>query len=138
MNQQDRKLMQQALDALEIYGAMTTDVSDTITALRRALEQSAPVPEAHKQEPVAIGLLMRGQAILQWNRAQAEPPIAVTKELWVAEQLEQFYTRPQARERLTDEEIGKAFDDYMEGRFSTGFNGSVRAIEAKLKEKNGF
>jgi hypothetical protein len=35
----DRELMQQALDALEIYGANSPDVDQTITALRERLAQ---------------------------------------------------------------------------------------------------
>ena len=37
---------------------------------------------------------------------------------------------------LTDEDVAKAYDDYQSGRFSAGFMGAIRSIEAKLKEKN--
>ncbi len=37
---------------------------------------------------------------------------------------------------LTGEDVVKAYDDYQSGRVSAGFMGAVRAIEAKLKEKN--
>ena len=37
---------------------------------------------------------------------------------------------------LTGEDVVKAYDDYQSGIVSAGFMGAVRAIEAKLKEKN--
>jgi hypothetical protein len=37
---------------------------------------------------------------------------------------------------LTGEDVAKAYDDYQSGRFSAGFMGAIRSIEAKLKEKN--
>jgi len=39
---------------------------------------------------------------------------------------------------LTGEDVVKAYDDYQSGRVSAGFMGAVRAIEAKLKQKNGY
>jgi len=39
---------------------------------------------------------------------------------------------------LTGEDVVKAYDDYQSGRFSAGFMGATRSIEAKLKQKNGF
>ena len=108
------------------------------------LEKAAPATELREQsaervEPVAVGRLMRGQAILQWNRAQAEPPIAVTKELWVAEQLEQFYTRPaerkledkplaQAREPLTEEQRKHVVEMWKGGNWTAG--DIIDAVEA--------
>jgi hypothetical protein len=59
----DRELMQQALDALEIYGANSPDVDQTITALRKRLEQPEQPIECMcglcKLEPkTAIGTLL--------------------------------------------------------------------------------
>ncbi len=59
-----------------------------------AMHGPAPV-----QEPVAMTFerLSRGMEILAWNRSQANPPIEITKEQWVANELERFYTTPPAQ-----------------------------------------
>ena len=131
MNAQDRELMQQALEALDDRASLMK-WQTARDALRERLAQPAPVPEAHKQEPVAIVEIVVPHLESVVVRHILDAPFPKVGDF--------LYTRPQTREwvGLTDEEIGKAFDDYMEGRFSTGFHGSVRAIEAKLKEKNGF
>jgi hypothetical protein len=51
-----------------------------------------------------------------------------------------LYTTPPQRTwvGLTGEDVVKAYDDYQSGRFSAGFMGATRSIEAKLKQKNGF
>jgi hypothetical protein len=46
--------------------------------------------------------ITRYQAILDWNRAQSEPPIAISKEYFVAEQLEQFYPHPAPAKPLSE------------------------------------
>ena len=123
------KAARQALEALEKERERswkpTHEGAVAIQALRRALEQPA------QQKPVAWVVEDQYGERLEW---------AGDADVGWGLKTFALYTRPQTREwvGLTDEEIGKAFDDYMEGRFSTGFNGSVRAIEAKLKEKNGF
>ena len=52
----------------------------------------------------------------------------------------QCYTTPPQRTwvGLTGEDVVKAYDDYQSGRFSAGFMGATRSIEAKLKQKNGY
>jgi hypothetical protein len=78
-------------------------------AAHETLEREAGIhisqQQAERQEPVALERMQRGMAILDWNRAQEEPPIAVTKELWVAEQLERFYAAPPQRQPLTAREV---------------------------------
>ena len=56
---------------------------------------------------------------------------------WIKKPL---YTHPPQRTwvGLTGEDVVKAYDDYQSGRFSAGFMGATRSIEAKLKQKNGF
>lgn len=83
---------------LNEYGLQAIDfVSDFKAAMA---EQTA-----QQQEPVSVTRMQRGQEILNWNRSQKEPPIMVTRELWVDDQLEQFYTSPQPSKPLTDEHI---------------------------------
>ena len=88
---------------------------------------------AQQQEQVAITRMQRGQEILNWNRSQKEPPIMVTRELWVADQLEQFYTSPPASKPwvgLTDEQ--RHAYDYL----GPDVYDAIINTEAKLREKN--
>ena len=102
----------------------------TITAIRAALasksEALAAVPEAHKQPaPVAEPHEQQEAQIVRWKcpcgnevtfRGFTEAPASKT---WAG---------------LTQQDIDIAFDDTQEGG---GFNEFARAIEAKLREKNG-
>ena len=134
-----------------------------ITALRRALEHPAPVPEAHKQEPVAVvGTDVGGTHLMYGSQYVGTTPDKKTaiffKDVPVGTAL---YTRPaerkledkplaQAREPLTDEQVEDEWEritghsifggDRAEGRAMYISPNEVaefaRAIEAKLKEKN--
>ena len=121
------------LVVLNTYAAET--VSEAITALREALaEQPA------QQEPVAFDRIKRGMEILAWNRSQVKPPIEITMEQWVANELERFYTPQPPAQPLTDEqcdaiytaldEWAKEFDRYEFGLPSHCGDGMVggRAI----------
>jgi len=69
---------------------------------------------AKKREAKVEGSL---HVVCQCDKCKAHPP----QRTWVG---------------LTGEDVVKAYDDYQSGRVSAGFMGAVRAIEAKLKEKN--
>jgi hypothetical protein len=74
--------------------------------------QPAPV-----QGPVAMTFerLSRGMEILAWNRSQANPPIEITKEQWVANELERFYTTPPAQPAVPEEIMHWDGDDGEDG-----------------------
>ncbi len=57
-------------------------------------------------EPAEHQRFRRGMQILNWNRSQDTPPIVVTKELWVAQELEQFYTAPQPAQQPSIHQSG--------------------------------
>ena len=117
----DRELMQMALDALEDYdGEWLRDggqvsVGLTIEALRTRLAQPEPEPVAwiEGDEPILTWFKTEPEAIPLYTSPPASKP-------WVG---------------LTDEEIDEVFGSPMklEPSFMLSF---VRAIEAKLKEKN--
>ena len=160
MNQQDRQLLQQALDYLERHAVI--DGVPLRDALRERLNESvaqpeqhqdstcnntlraqgkayprtckkcglgprigepikpAPVPEAHKQEPVAKVCHAFVNRIV-WNPYLAEIPPEGTP----------LYTRPQASEPLTDEE-----KHILAARYDVGVD-VISAIAAhSIKEKN--
>ena len=98
--------------------------SKAITAIKKA--RSAPV-----QEPVAWVRLEAWQSGAEW------PDDCFTG--IPADGLTPLYTTPTAAQRqwvgLTQKDIDIAFDDTQEGG---GFDEFARAIEAKLKEKNGL
>ena len=136
--------MKQALDALEnvrqydsenLYG-----LDDEITALRQSIEQ------AEKQEPVAWSVLDKrtgkhwytheSKYTAQYyanlySHNDADGPSMVVKPL---------YTAPPQREwqGLTDEDIESAFAVKQGSTMEEHLLGCARAIEAKLKEKNGL
>jgi hypothetical protein len=108
--------MKQALDALEYLDVTAEHYVDdriayaAITALRQAIEQ------AEKQEPVIDkSAAIRIATVLGWT-----PP-----RQWVG---------------LTDEEIDVIYEAHHNqyGECETPNFGYERAIEAKLKEKNGY
>jgi hypothetical protein len=131
----DRELMQQALDALEIYGAKSPDVADTITVLRERLEQPEQQcahgidqkecrwcgPSQQAQEPVAW--ISHSQNLLSWDKFYDD--------------MTPLYTAPQAQQPLTDEQISDLWCKVSNTDFVTmDTHEFARAIEAKLKEKN--
>ena len=139
----DKKLMQQALNALEQvaeYFNVDSTETKTIIALRERLTQPDPVPYWHneflkhnttseqpaQQEPVAW-ITKNGKGWLRWHRSEDSDKNQDSIPL---------YTSPPASKPwvgLTQQDIDIAFDDTQEGG---GFNEFARAIEAKLKEKN--
>jgi hypothetical protein len=107
--------MKQALEALEIYGAMAPEVYDTIADLRTA------IAEAEKQEPVAW--VVDGEIKVRLDMAG---------KLYYSET--NVYTAPSKREwvGLTHEELAWLNEALnLGGRLAV-----IEAIEAKLKEKN--
>jgi hypothetical protein len=107
----DRELMQEALYALTYVGDAKEIYSDTIESLRARLAQPEPEPVAwwHDMGDV-VDLNVSGRGV-------------------------PLYTAPPQREwvGLTDEEMMMIYGQSHEGKkYSLG-----RAIEAKLKEKNG-
>ena len=109
----DRELMQQALDALEYLPEMS-GIEEAIQALRDRLAQPEP-------EPVAW---------IAKDRSSIEVSI-MSAEYMMAQGFEPLYTAPPKREwvGLTDDDLVMC-----ESEEDVKF---VRAIEAKLKEKNG-
>jgi hypothetical protein len=132
----DKEAMAMALDALETevsidwtnndeFNASAEKMHEAITALKERLAQ----PE---QEPVPT-LEDLEQEIYQNTRNFISRDVME----WM---LRRYYTTPPQRTwvGLTGEDVAKAYDDYQSGRFSAGFMGAIRSIEAKLKQKNGF
>ena len=104
------------------------------------------IAEAEKQEPVAwryIGTSCLGHGKIYGNWNDGKPPkvveLANKDKNW---SIELAYTHPPKREwvGLTDEEVGKICGFGQFTSYSTQFTLSAvaRAIEAKLKQKNGY
>jgi hypothetical protein len=116
-----REAMQMALEALERYGGVDQRACDAEEALRQALET--------EQEPVATVTSESGNPNLSmswWH----EPALPVGTKI---------YTSPQPNKQwvgLTDQEINSVCykRDWTAPWTNTTF---ARAIEAKLREKNG-
>jgi hypothetical protein len=131
------KAMKQALKALEQHGTPLLNhedaYSESLTALRQA------IAEAEKQEPVAWSYTnAQGRdVIIRGNVAPYEAPY---------EDATPLYTHPLKREwvSLTDDDIYSA--DCVKQKYigsgeyvidSDSVEAFARAIEAKLREKNG-
>ena len=119
-----REAMKQALEALEsdpVSHAGLVNRKQAITALRQALE-------TEKQEPVAWRSTSPDGKLS--NKFACKP----TEGNWVTP----LYTAPQKQwVGLTDEEAKKTFEEHN-CVISADLAGILaRAIEAKLKEKNG-
>ena len=95
-------------------------VWNTVIVIKERLAQ----PE---QEPVAW---------VNWCAATGKRSVSFECESELASQ--PLYTTPPQRTwvGLTGEDVVKAYDDYQSGRFSAGFMGAIRSIEAKIKELN--
>jgi hypothetical protein len=132
----DRELLQDALDALTYVG--DKDIySDTIDALRTALTQPEPVAmkfQIYKQTPPrGRELEPIHSALLPWVYDQ-DPSSGNTASMWVTP----VATLPSPQREwvgLTDEEVMSLLPGAV--RLPPGWVDTVRAIEAKLKEKNG-
>ena len=164
MTEQQEKAMRMALESLEelvadpecdfgpSYALQQDRQEKAITALKAALkqppcktgsqctnkcqrcEQPAPVPEAHKQEPVAWRWKYKFRDIGETGAYEYHShEFACLNHMPKGEPL---YTRPPAREwvGLTDEEIWNVLQ-------FRGYNSNTieiaSAIEAKMREKNG-
>ena len=154
----NRATVEQALEALVVYSikaehkrthADNCQAEEVITALRQALEQPA-----QQQEPVAwIDLLKKADAIVRdktvWKRFIDGTPLANDIAVWMADFAQQHSPPPvidkSAAVRIATalgwepkrEWVGLTEEDVDE--LQSGLSAShadVRAIEAKLKEKN--
>lgn len=143
----DKELMQQALDALEYaekHHGGDDCYADTIEAIRARLSQCDRCGEVNpaeihtctpKQEPVAWMYEYgtdHGDAVNQifWHKnLRLEKPTGLVRNVVP------LYTAPPQREwqGLTDEE--KLIVNQMWNM--VGVDGSIKAIETRLKEKNG-
>ena len=157
----DRKLMQQALDALEEYTNVVTSVNDpnswvtvadggrpareAITALNERLAQ----PE---QEPISMRLPKAGDKVICLEddslatvvslTAGGSPDIVFSDGSRGTYLLREFaelfgYAAPSPqRKPLTDEEVVEVLGNVRESITGNVFLAFARAIEAKLKERN--
>lgn len=106
------RLALEALGHFEKAGLATLKTIDAITAIKQALEETPCV----SPEPEPVATVYEG-AIAKWN---------------LPEKFTGFlYTSPPKREPLTDEEADELVQRFA--RYEL-----LRAIEAKLKAKNGF
>jgi hypothetical protein len=139
MNEQQRAVVQQALEVLkrcqmnEAYRNFEQE-SHTITALQQLLE-TEPVQSAERGEPVAW-IFKPNRELLWPDEVERENPIEL-------DEYEALYTTPPAQPAawvgLTDYEIGLCSTEAAMNR-SQMVGGAVtfaRAIEVKLREKNG-
>ena len=131
----DRDLMQEALEALTYTGPKYI-YSDTIEALRARLAQPEPVAmkfQIYKQTPPrGRELEPIHSALLPWVYDQ-DPSSGNTASMWVTP----VATLPSPQREwvgLTDEEVMSLLPGAV--RLPPGWVDTVRAIEAKLKEKN--
>ena len=131
MNQQQRAVMQQALEfASDIErGKYKGNAEEIITALRQLLEQPEPV-----QEPDCWAILTpNGSRLVSPDEAKGR------------KYAYPLYTTPPAKPAvwagLTDEDVYPLANEHLhyqtEGYEVSGVYNLARAIEAKLREKNG-
>ncbi len=146
MNDQERAVMQKALEALEPMQNNRDDtaIQRAITALRAALAQE----EQEEPEPVAWTdrelQLIDGMIEVQLHHAAqcdgiANRTMAEKQKGWDMERvalLQKIKSNPPRREwqSLSEEEINELSHTMVKGHKSV--NWLARAIEAKLKEKN--
>jgi len=110
---------------------------DPIDPLRLLVDDVVAALAQPEQEPVAWETVY--ETIIHWDEGGGKRS---RREL--AQRIIDLYTAPPAQPPqrtwvgLTGEDVVKAYDDYQSGRFSAGFMGAIRSIEAKLKQKNGF
>jgi len=112
------EVLKQMVEALEYHTEQTRPIAKTKEAI-----------QAGKQ---AIAEL-ESQELVGWIDSKGN--MLCVK---INESCRPLYTTPPQRTwvGLTGEDVVKAYDDYQSGGVSAGFMGAVRAIEAKLKEKN--
>jgi hypothetical protein len=120
----EREALKLALEALEDLPGFRADIDNAITAIKEALAQPAQEPVAWVCEGFASD---EKHAIDYWQENVDDIPIGTL-----------LYTTSPKREwvGLIDTDIGNEFVRFqIKGGF-TEFEYAVRAIEAKLKEKN--
>jgi hypothetical protein len=152
MTPTQKQALEAALSALESERIMAQDdqgnytVEVTPKRILDAIEQVKAALAEPEQEPVASPSILRYHAILEWNRAQPDPPIAIPKEYWVAEQLKRFYPEPQPREwqELSEDQLAYAIESarceaFPGGAPKTGLSRiTYKHISAALRAKNGY
>jgi hypothetical protein len=107
-----RELLQQALDALEFpHDSEWSNKAKAIEALQHALAQPdkplrlSPVyeyghiHEASQPEQELDKFSFCGR-VLDWNRAQEKPPIEISKEYWVAQELWNLFYAAQPKQEI--------------------------------------
>ena len=156
--------LKQALEALELASScvdgyyvpkgktMLPEVESAITALRTAITEaeSRASEQAEKQEPVAwVDLLKEADEIVRskplWKKFIDGTPLANDIAVWMANFAHEHTTPPAAQRQwvgLTDEQMVDAIEPLYQNRATAEMAAKVsidefRAIEAKLKEKNG-
>lgn len=96
------------------------DVGRAITSLRQA------IAEAEKQEPVAWAIVIGKYAHVHWGKARPEYPVRYEIPL---------YTHPQPKREWVGLTVMEAVELDIATNHPREF---AAAIEAKLKDKNGF
>ncbi len=129
----DRELMQMALDALEDIADDAEESHKTVAAIeaiRARLEQPEPKPVAWMYQQEDTGVTMC--AVVQ----QVGSGFEKNNPRW--QKIAPLYTAPPQREwqGLTDEEYEAMAEHYVTNCYFDTLK-YARAIEAKLKEKNG-
>ena len=121
------EVLKQALEALEQWNTPLYKRGNVINSLRQAIEQ------AEKQEPVACGTYQEVTDTMNALWAGTLEQVQIAEEM----KNKKLYTAPPQRTwvGLTDEEIAALKHNGERYISSQDF---ARAIEAKLKEKNGF
>ena len=115
-----------ATDA-EICGKDAKEERALIQRSKIAFEEALAQPE---QEPVAMRYDFDGYGWLYIDNGSGSNWKEKIKNA------EPLYTTPPQRKPLTDEQLIAAYDSEQQGRYGDHIR-SLRAIESKLKEKNG-
>jgi hypothetical protein len=137
MKPEDKAVVQQALEAMEYHTVQTrplTRTQEAMDALHQLLEQPEPV-----QEPVAwmYDWEAEGELVRNWVSQYYDEAHSPTMG---CHNIRPLYTTPPAAQPaawvgLTDEEVDEAARYCV--RTGQSVNSAIRAIEAKLREKNG-
>ena len=124
----DRELMQMALEALGLFASDESDDGQMAIAAYVALRERLAQPEP---EPVAWLIQYSDRHEFVWGKK----PVFLGATVLAVESL---YTAPPKREwvGLTDGDIAKTMHGSVEGSNMLPYQ-FARAIEDKLKEKNG-
>jgi len=89
--------------------------------------------------PVEYIRIRRGMQILNWNRSQDMPPIEVTKELWVAQELEQFYiSQPSEQQSTIPGRMTNLANNAITTAYAAGAKAEREAITAMCDEMKTY